>query len=127
MSAPTASQEQTVEQMWLAARRRYGNPRDCRAPGAGVCAVLVALLDGAGYGRELARRARVDRGNLSRFLARLERLRLVRVTEEVPAATVTPSRGSGVAHGGGRPAKIWALTNTGRELAGLLAGREGAK
>ena len=130
-----AAPEQPADQariisVWSAANQRAGTPTAPRHPGTGIASVLRALRDGSTHGRELARRCGQDYGNVSRWLLRLERMRLVHPPHEVPAdEVVTEPRRIGWGrwpertqrYGGGRPAKLWELTATGKELAELLA------
>jgi hypothetical protein len=75
--------------------------------------VLIALLDGPAHGSEIARRAGQRQQNVTWVW--LPKLRQFRLVETDPWDT------PGLGHqGGGRPARVWELTASGRELAELL-------
>lgn len=102
-----------IERLWTTARNRHGEFKDRRTPSAGIACVLTTLWQlGSAYGSEIACEARQDQGNTARWLAKLRLFGLIEVVEEL----------SGAGHqGGGRPAIVWHLTRSGRELAVLLA------
>jgi len=102
----------TAEHLWSVARDLRGEGRDRRRPSVGIIAVLVTLEHhGPVHGSEVARLARQDQGNVSRWLLKLHEFGFADGFEEVP----------GLGHqGGGRPARMWRLTAEGRELIAAL-------
>lgn len=111
-----------AERIWLEARpvpRGKGSwGHDRRRPSVGISNLLLALRDHAPERvGELARKAELNQGNVSRWLYKLEDRGFTRITDEVP--------GFGH-HGGGKPARFWDLTPRGMLLANAIGNeREG--
>jgi hypothetical protein len=105
---------EAVQELWTQGRARGGHLGDRKEPSAGLVAVLVALHSGGpSYGRDIARRAGQSLPNVtSLWLPKLARFGFVVCVGTEP----------GMGHqGGGRPARYWDLTYSGRQLAELLA------
>lgn len=103
-----------IGQIWGEAAARDSRRGQWAHPSPGIAAVLVALHTlGPSHGQTLARAAGASQGTVSGYnLPKLERFGLVTRGEAIPGAG---------GNGGGRPAQMWHLTASGRELAQLLA------
>lgn len=113
----TTTQTSEVEQLWVAARDRAEDWRNLRRPAAAMRRVIRALAEhGPAHEGEIARLARVSQPNLTRSY--LPKLRLYGFVD--PPLLVHPNEVKPEGQGGGRPARVWALTPAGQWLAEAL-------